>query len=169
MTRVFHGTRHPESVLSGVRMDVPREKDAGDFGWGFYCTWDHRRAGKYGEVLVVDVDLHKFAYIPNPYFLRGLREVEPRTDVEKLFHSIAFHDGVMKNVQAGYDREETAKAIRVAFLEAGYDGIVSEDHRELVVFNPAAVQAVNRIEVIPRMEITHYSLGPDGFTPGGYL
>ncbi len=143
MIKLWHAT-NPESaqeILShGVNFDFPRQSDVGDFGWGFYLTGRPERARTYGSTLLeVMVDPTRLAHVPNPYFLEGLNAVSPATDVEHLFHSFAF-DGMGKmmtcsNAYSPRGKEAKAKAIRQAFIAAGWAGIITaRDDRETVIF-----------------------------------
>lgn len=141
----YHGTPTAEAILTeGVRMDIERRADPGDFGWGFYLTLDLSRASNFGDVLQVVVDDSELARIDNPYFLHRLETVEPVTPEEKLFFGIVFGpDREMMNVRGPWDqRVRVSKQVREAFLEAGWKGIYSESQRELVVFDPAVVRSV---------------------------
>ncbi len=142
----FHGTRDPESVLSGIRFDVPRKHDPGDFGWGFYCSSVRARAATYGPVLQVEVELSEFAHIDNPYFLDRLSQLTPVTPEEKLLYGIIFADGPddMLTVR-GPDRKAVAQMVRTEFLHHGWKGIISEPLEELVVFDESAVVSVEAV------------------------
>jgi hypothetical protein len=143
----YHGTTPANAAkirAEGFDVDAPRRSDPGDFGWGIYLTDRPSRARSYGrEVLAVTIDESRFARLPNPYFLKGLEQVEPRTAAEKLFYSAAFDDeGHMLTVSSP-DRVGAAKAVTRAFLAKGYAGIIGGPHTlgdlEVVVFDPSAV------------------------------
>ena len=147
----FHGTGSAEAariLAGGFDLEAPRRSDPGDFGWGAYLTDQSSRARAYGEqVLRVEVGLRRFARIANPYFLDGLREVEPATPEERLFHGTAFRDGAMVSVKADPgERAAVARRIGEAFKEAGYDGILAgpdgRGQREAVVFNLGSIVRV---------------------------
>jgi hypothetical protein len=151
MTMYFHGTdddRATAILADGFDMEAPRRSDPGDLGWGIYLTDRISRARAHGSsVLNVDVDESRFARIANPYFLKGLQEVMPETREERLFHGVAFKDGQMLSVKGSKeDRIATARLIRDTFLAAGFDGIIAGPdqmrQREVVVFNPEAVQSI---------------------------
>lgn len=148
--RFFHGSRRAEAIVTdGFDIEAPRTTDPGDFGWGVYLTDRVARARCHGEVLAVDVDTSRFAYIPSPYFIDGFDERTPETDVERLFYDLAFKNGKpLLIVGSQEQRVAIAKAIRSAFIEAGYDGILSAPDRmgqvEAVVFHIDAIQSVSR-------------------------
>lgn len=143
---VYHGTNDAESVLAGVCLDIPRRRDPGDFGWGFYCAFDRDRAAAHGRhVLVVDVDESALARIPNPYFLDLLDQLLPETSQEHLLYGLIFDEpgGLMLTVR-GDRRDETARQVTEAFLQAGWKGIVADSPliAELVVFDPSAIRSI---------------------------
>lgn len=151
MDTFLHGTSsaQAETILAdGFDLEAQRRSDPGDFGWGVYLTDRASRARAYGErVLQVTIDPTRFARITNPYFLKGLEEVEPVTDVEKLFHGVAFRGGQMLVVKAdSEERVAIARRIREAFIGAGYDGIIagpdSNGQCEVVVFRTEAIVSV---------------------------
>lgn len=156
MDRWFHGTHKVEEILAGgVDLSAPRH-DVGDFGWGFYLTTKESRARNYGEVLVVEIDESRFARLENPYFLNRGHDVDPETDVERLFHEHAFEEleggcdgGTYRNmitVNSLPDKRRTAsQAIRDAFLAAGYAGIITDhDGGETVVFDATAILGITQ-------------------------
>ena len=165
--RWFHGTSSTSAagiLSSGVDVDAPRVRDAGDLGWGFYLTSDLARARACGEVVLeVRVDPSRLGHLPSPYFLDGLRSVEPVTAVERLFHGLAFRDGEMLTV-SGSDREGVARSIRDGFMDAGYTGIQSESPSELVLFDPSVIEGIRSVSlgepVIPAdVEFTSVDVG----------
>ena len=85
----YHGTPSYKKILaSGFDIDAPRKHDPGDFGWGIYVVGNLPRAKAYGKVLGVIFDTLSCAYIPNPYFIKGIDKIEPQNEVEKLFTDI---------------------------------------------------------------------------------
>lgn len=141
----YHGTRAETAKLilsKGVDTEAPKTSDPGDFGWGFYLTKRWARAKAYGEVVLsVGIDPGGLAYIANPYFFKGFKVTKPKTMEEHLFHQIAFApDGSMKTVTGDRrERVKVSRAIREAFLSAGYLGILSDyDGGEVVLFDDAA-------------------------------
>lgn len=151
--RFYHGTSLDAAgaiVHEGFRLDVPQAHDVGDFGQGIYLTRAQVRAKTYGHtVLVVEVDATRCAQIANPYFLDGLRTVEPRTEVERLFFLIAFDSqGRMRTCASGIPQDERAHAareIRETFLAAGFTGIMTtRPDRETVIFDPSCVRFTGR-------------------------
>lgn len=146
MTTYLHGTdaRSAKVILTeGFSLETRRQSDPGDFGWGIYLTDAPSRARSYGsEVLRVTIATERYARIKNPYFLEGLREVEPQTAEEKLFHQTVFEGGKMLTVK-GEDREGVARRVREVFMEAGYDGIIAGPDRqgqcEVVVFRTSSI------------------------------
>lgn len=142
----YHGTPRWQAVIdNGINIDAPKHSDPGDFGWGIYLTTKLTRAKTYGRVFVVEISTSKMAYIPNPYFLDGLRRLAPITEEEKLFYSLAYGaDGEMLTVQ-GSKEERIAAACRIqrSFLDAGYSGIVSDyDRGETVLFDSSPILSV---------------------------
>jgi hypothetical protein len=132
----WHGSNSVNSILAeGVDFEHPRVSDAGDLGWGFYLSGDVSRARAYGSgILRVFLHEDRFAYLDNPYFLNGLDEVEPKTEVELAFWRLAFKDGRMRTC-AGADRKTVARSIRNHFVSAGFDGIITpHSGGEAVVF-----------------------------------
>jgi len=136
----------------GFDVEAPRNSDPGDFGWGIYLTDCLERARAYGDaVFEVDIDLSRFAAIPNPYFLKsvesGFVNTKPRTYDEVLFYNIAFNENGRMRTVVGDDRVDVAKEIRDSFLDHGYAGIVgnSGKNREIVVFDSSAITRVNMI------------------------
>jgi len=137
--RYLHGT-HPdtaEKVLAdGFDVEVPRRSDPGDFGWGVYLTSKLSRAKSYGStILEVEIDEVQFVRMTNPYFLDGLKSVEPSTFAEKLFHRIAFDGDTMLTVKdpppakPGFpepkSRVEVCKEIAQQFTIRGVAGIIA--------------------------------------------
>lgn len=154
MKRFFHGTRHAESILEqGFDLGAQRRTDPGDLGWGIYLTDTPARARAHGEALAVVVDDSRFARIKNPYFEENLKRVEPETDVEALFYDNAFDEnGEMVTVRGEWEeRVAASKAVRAAFLRAGYQGIISGPDRrgqhEVVVFDPDSIHSIDRWHV----------------------
>jgi hypothetical protein len=153
--KFYHGTtrhRADQILTDGVDLSAQRSHDEGDFGWGFYVTRDLCRARAYGHVVLeVDLDLDRFAYIENPYFLEGFTHIEPKTDVERLFHGVAFDPETQEmrtccNLLADHHMT-AAQEIRDTFLSAGYAGITTgRDDGETVVFDVAGVLAVRPLE-----------------------
>lgn len=147
---MYHGTTATcaDSILErGIDLNWRRVRDPGDFGWGFYLTGQHQRARQHGQVvLAARIELTEFAHVSNPYFLDGLDPVEPQSDVEKLFHSIAFDGEQMLTVNGRPDqRVHVAKAVRDAFLAEGYAGIATPyDGWEVVVFDPTRIRTIQR-------------------------
>jgi hypothetical protein len=148
----YHGTseKNAESIeRDGFDLEALRRSDPGDLGWGIYLTNSIHRARAYGSaVLEVVVQAGNFAKLPNPYFLKGMEELKPETDVEKLFYENAFDsDGNMLTIHG--DRVAAAKNISRAFILNGYDGIIGEvgpGQIEVVVFQPKAIEAIRRVE-----------------------
>jgi hypothetical protein len=146
----YHGT-DPEKAAAIVRggVDVWAERrDAGDFGWGFYVTADLARARAYGgAVLVVTLDLGRYAFVKNPYFLDGLDPVGPQTEAERLLHGLVVdpQTGQMLTCNVGLSgREAASQAVRAAFLARGYAGIVTGlCDRETVVFDPSTIRLLD--------------------------
>lgn len=134
--KLYHGTPTPHAVLRGIDLSVPRLRDPGDFGWGFYCTMDPARARTHGDVLIIAMDVSRFALIPDPY-----RETGLETPEEKLFHRLAFEGDQMLTV-VGSRRQVVAKTIQCEFLRRGWLGIFSERHAEAVAFDASVVQSV---------------------------
>jgi len=153
--RFYHGTSLDAAgviVQEGFRLDMPQAHDVGDFGQGIYLTHELARAQSYGRaILTVEADVTHCARVPNPYFLDGLRTVEPRTEAERLFFLIAFDSaGRMRtcgpHVQAAA-RAHAAHELREAFLDAGYTGIVTDrPDGEAVIFDLAAVRVVEIVQ-----------------------
>jgi len=147
--RLFHGTGAEEAkfILGAgfdFRPEAERRRDPGDFGWGVYLTNDLARAREMGEVvLVVVIDKRRFAHIPNPYFLRLGHEVEPMTDLEKLFHEIAFEGSEMLTCASTTPWERrviVAQTLQREFLARGYVGIITETpDKETVMFSGKGV------------------------------
>ena len=150
----YHGTDDTsrEAILrDGFDLNADRRHDCGDFGWGVYLGGSLPRARSYGgNVVQVELDESRFARIVNPYFVEGFCEVKPVTDVEKLFHSLAFVPGqyggnqVMLTVRGTREaRYAASKRVATAFLEAGYAGIISEHSGgETVVFDTTAIASI---------------------------
>jgi hypothetical protein len=149
----YHGTTREaaESIRrDGFLLTAPRAHDVGDFGWGIYLTRSLARANTYGEVVLdVEVELRTvWARIANPYFICKLTPLRPCTDVEWLFHSIAFDraSGNMLTCGQGASpevRRETAVRLRDSFLRAGFDGIITDlEDKEAVIFNTAVLGRV---------------------------
>jgi hypothetical protein len=150
----YHGTPNPDSLVEhGPDMEHKRSKDVGDLGWGFYCTTIPERAASYGSVVRVVLDIGTFAHVPNPYFLNGLDEVEPRTAEERLFHQLTFGNGFMGTVVAGTGREATARRVRDEFLARGFQGIVTDYKGEVVVFDKAAVLELRNHPSHPNLSV----------------
>jgi hypothetical protein len=143
----WHGTTAAEAILAlGVDFDAVRVSDPGDMGWGFYLTGEESRAKAYGsQILKVTIDPEKFAYLPNPYFLDGLKDIEPITDVEKLFHEVAFGvDGNMKTC-SGYEKDKVARKICDTFIAAGFSGIITPySGGEVVVFAADGITEITK-------------------------
>ena len=148
MARFYHGTTRQRADLilaEGVDLSAQRSHDEGDFGWGFYVTRDVCHARSYGPIVIeVDLDLERFAYIENPYFLEGFTRIDPKTKVEHLFHSSAIDPETQEmltccNVLS--DRHvSAAQNIRDTFLAAGYAGITTgREDGETVVFDAGAI------------------------------
>lgn len=150
--KLYHGTDEASAarILSeGFDVDALRRSDPGDFGWGVYLTSSLPRARAYGSVVLeVEVDESRFARLPCPYFLDDFQRVEPETEVERLFYSVAFDaEGEMLTIHSP-DREGVSKAVAKTFLEAGYDGLVTGPGRygdlEVVVFRVLAASSPSR-------------------------
>jgi hypothetical protein len=140
--RYYHGTDAAEKIIAeGFRLDGPRRKDAGDFGLGIYLTPQYRIAKCHGKVLKVYVDVSRFAYIENPYFLDNGVNLEPSTYEEQFFHFIAFRDQEMLTVRDN-DRDIIAKLVREYFLADGYTGIRTGHRGETVVFDLSTITKV---------------------------
>lgn len=151
----YHGTSAANAgrvISHGFDVDARTHSDPGDFGWGTYLTSEPARARQYGNtVLAVTVDTDNFARIRNPYFLEGLKSIKPKGAIERLFYGVAFDKkGDMLTV-TGDDREAVSRKVALAFLDAGYDGIItgpwgSNSGIEVVVFDPdEAVVDVARV------------------------
>jgi hypothetical protein len=142
----YHGTPSYQKILdSGFDIEAERRHDPGDFGWGIYVVANLPRAKTYGNVLGVVFDASDCAYISNPYFIKGFDKVEPETEVEKLFTSIAMDDDWnMLTIRGSLkDRIRVCKEIRRVFLERGYTGIISDYAKgEAVIFDPDIIQDV---------------------------
>ena len=134
----------------GIDFDSKRRSDPGDFGWGFYVTTNQVRAQTYGEAQIeVGLDESKFAVLPHPYFLNGFEKVEPQTEEEKLFHSLAFsEEGKMLTLRGTKEERETVcKKIRDEFLKRGYLGIITpHSGGEAVVFSPDGITSMSLCE-----------------------
>lgn len=142
--RYFHGSPFATSLVAkGVDMEAPRTSDPGDFGWGFYVDKNKLRCRQYGKVLIVWVDVALFAHLPDPYFLKGLEETNPETELERLFFELAFApDRRMLTVKGDLDeRTKVGRQIRAVFLEKGYTGIWT-DKGEAVVFDDRTIKRV---------------------------
>lgn len=145
--RMFHGTGVEEANLilgAGFDFRADRRRDPGDFGWGIYLTADLARAQEMGEVvLVVIIDKRKFAHIPNPYFLLLGQERKPETELEKLFHGIAFDGSTMLTCASTVPWERrvvVAQTIQREFLDRGYSGIITETpDKETVLFSGGGI------------------------------
>jgi hypothetical protein len=145
----WHGTRAADAILAhGVDFAAGRASDPGDLGWGFYLSGSRARARCYGrQLLRVTIRPARFAYLPNPYFLDGMNSVAPTTDVERLFYAHAFESDDMKTCSARHDNEAAAKAVRDAFVAAGYAGIITPyEGGEAVVFTPDGIAKIERVE-----------------------
>jgi hypothetical protein len=146
----YHGTTEEKAasiLTNGVDLDKSSATDSGDLGKGFYLTTNLNRARSYGKtVLVVKTDIYKMANIPNPYFLNKLESVEPITDLEILFHSIAFKNGEMVTVRGSMEYREAASCmLRDTFLRLGYSGITTNyNGKETVVFDLSVILAIYR-------------------------
>lgn len=146
LRRYYHGTDAAQTVLeSGFKLDGPRRKDPGDFGSGIYLSPYLYLARVHGQVLKVRAEVSRFAYLPNPYFLKNGSSTQPESEVEKLFYSLAFRGREMITCSGNVyweERERAALAIRVAFLAQGYPGIRTGHRGETVVFDPAVIGSV---------------------------
>lgn len=154
--QLYHGTRDLQALEDAftageLTHDHAMKRDPGDFGLGFYCTRRRAKAAAYGEVILVQLDLSHFAHIPNPYFVRGsldpdgpaLEEIPPRTDAEKLFHSLAFDQYGMKTAAGALeDRQKAAAEIAARFMREGYNGIRTEIDGDVVVFYGGAIKGL---------------------------
>lgn len=139
----YHGTPRWQDILDkGIDIDAPKHSDPGDFGWGIYLTARLARVKSYGRVFEVEIDTSRMAYISNPYFLDGLRRLEPITTEEQLFYSLAYgSDGEMWTVQGTKEeRILAARRVQCGFLGAGYAGIISDyDEGEAVLFESCPI------------------------------
>jgi hypothetical protein len=163
----YHGTT-PESaakiLASGFDLDAKKRHDSGDFGDGIYLTVDKTRAKHMGgpAILEVQVDLSRFAYIPNPYFTNKLEHVAPVGPVQEMFYTLAFdNNGNMatihgdrtfvpieafpfKQVIVNQTRKDVCKTIRESFLCNGFWGIHTEYRGlETVVFNTSTIKKIS--------------------------
>jgi len=144
MTVWYHGTS-PEAAAeilkNGFVVDQGK-RDVGDLGLGVYFTRILARAKSYGSVVVQAELTGNLASLPNPYLLDGVEEVEPTTPEEALFEILAFDEQrIMLTVKGSQEeRLEVSTAIRTVFLHLGYDGIVSDNPDEAVVFNEDIIQ-----------------------------
>lgn len=144
--KFYHGSVNADKIIkSGFDIDFKRFSDPGDFGWGIYFTNNKSKAKSYGKIIEADIDLSKFAYIENPYFMKGLKLIEPRTKSEKLFYNLAFDDNGTMLTLHGDNREQINKKIREEFLKNGYKGIVTRNNDELVVFDVKTIKGVKLI------------------------
>lgn len=151
---LYHGTS-PEAarriLRHGFDPEAARSHDPGDFGWGTYLTSIPARARGFGvgALLRVEVDPSKLAFIPSPYFLEQGRPVSPRTPVERLLYDTAFESetGRMRTVQGRIgERISVARAVRDAFLVAGWHGIRSgHSDDETVIFDNEAIRRVTSV------------------------
>jgi hypothetical protein len=95
------------------------------------------------------VDDSRYARIASPYFIKGFEQTKPETDVERLFYAHAFdEDGEMLTVRADWpERVAASKAVRDAFLRAGYQGIIAgpdpRGQTEVVVFDPDSITSID--------------------------
>lgn len=145
METFYHGTNRSDEILaSGFDIDAPRRCDPGDFGWGVYLTAKLGRAKFLGTVLQVEVDLTRFALVPNPYFLSKGEEVLPVTPEEKLFYECVFSKGGMRTINGRREeRANHAKEVQRLFLSAGFLGICTKTYdNEAVVFSTDAILSV---------------------------
>jgi len=143
MTTWYHGTS-PEAAdkirAEGFRSDIHAKRDAGDIGLGLYFTRTRARATSYGSE-ILEVELKGcFAHVRHPYFLDETgNEIEPDTgtEVEQVFYDIVFDRYQrMRTVQGPTEeRVRIATAVRRRFLYLGFDGIISDNPDEAVVFN----------------------------------
>ena len=135
-------------LRGGVNMEAQRRNDVGDLGWGFYLTGSMSRARCYGRgILEIEIHRDQFAVVSNPYFLKGMDVVRPKTEDERLFYSLAFDElGDMMTCSGRYDRaakETAARNIRLAFLELGCAGIISDySDGEVVVFAAEGIVSI---------------------------
>jgi hypothetical protein len=137
-------------ILSdGFDFGAVRRSDPGDFGWGLYLTRSLARARAIGsDVLIVMVDISRFARIPNPYFLSGTKEMVPHTEAERLFHRSAFRNGEMITVMGNEaDRVAASKDLAEVFVRRGWGGIVT-DGDEVVVFDSGCIRSIQGILII---------------------
>lgn len=145
MGKFYHGTSFAGRIItSGFDISSARRNDPGDFGWGIYFTQQWARAQAYGRVLQVEMDVSRFAVIPNPYFLKGFERVSPVSEVEQLFHNLVFDGDVMRTVNLrGEERVAAAHQVREVFLERGYKGILTRsDDGEAVAFDPHVIRDI---------------------------
>lgn len=171
----YHGSSNLQQILDeGFDIDAPRIQDPGDFGWGIYLTSRVYRARYHSEsstILAVEIEIDRFAYIQNPYFLVGpisfarpgqQGQLFPKTFEEHLFFDIAFEatdhagarpSGYEMSLVSGKHREEKSKLVRQVFMNVGYDGIITDhDGGEAVIFNTDAIVNIWSLEVPPPSE-----------------
>lgn len=150
--RLYHGTSYAsaERILAeGVSFSVTRRSDPGDLGWGFYLTGSKERAKAYGPAVIsLEIDTSSLARVDNPYFVDKGQPIDPVSDSERLFFRHAFSDDGQRMLTVqGHESERVAaaKAVRKAFLEAGYQGIVSRYQGvEVVLFTSEPIGAIVR-------------------------
>lgn len=149
VTEFLHGSSNVDALCEAFREGTlgtywEKSRDAGDFGTGLYCTRKPSRAMAYGTVVGVQIDLARFAFVPNPYFIEGFDEIKPRSDAEVLFHDIAYdREGKMATVTGPLElRREVAQRLRERFMAAGFDGIKTSYESDIVVFDSGAVRGL---------------------------
>lgn len=150
MKTFYHGTTVEAAtkiMAGGFDIDAPR-KDHGDFGRGIYLTTSLSRAKAYGSVVLeVEVYTADMAMIPNPYFVEKMRELEPKTDAEKLFYEHAFGTDkggrtIMLTIH-GKNPAGVSSLIRHQFMSREYTGILTRYHGdETVVFDTNVIKSI---------------------------
>jgi hypothetical protein len=94
---------------------------------------------------VCELDVSRYARIPNPYFINRFSEIAPTTPAEHTFHQAAFvprasYDLIMVTndmrtvTGAQEERERAAAEVRDAMVQAGYAGVITEYHGECVTY-----------------------------------
>ena len=145
----YHGTEEKNVIPILKEGFVKRSlTDSGDFGAGVYLSQSLSRAKSYGKwIFTVEIDLDKFAYIETPYFIKNLKLIMPKNEIEELFYYTAFDDhGEMKTCSQNYygSRKKAAEEIRKVFLEKGFKGITTDyTGKETVVFDPSVIKIMN--------------------------
>jgi hypothetical protein len=140
----FHGTESFSVTKGGlVSMKERHRHDPGDLGRGFYGTTIKERAASYGpKIIKARFDVRRYAVLSNPYFLDKLSKVEPKTEAEKLFYSLAFDDEGNMRTASGPplgERSDWCERVRDGMLTAGFLGVRTDYAGEIVAYDSQTV------------------------------